>query len=62
MPLFQLTCRELVYIDRTYEIEAPDAASAKNAVKKLMGRTGTGVDEQVQVRFDILVLECERKC
>lgn len=28
MPLYQVTCQEMFYIDRTYEIEAETAAAA----------------------------------
>lgn len=45
MPTFQVTCRELVYVDRTYEIEADTAAQAEAIAKK---DGGNCVDEQVQ--------------
>lgn len=48
MPLYQVTCRELVYIDRTYEIEAENATAAESAIRKSKGDAGTFVDEQVQ--------------
>lgn len=48
MPTFQVTCRELVYIDRTYEIEADDAAQARAAFVDGRGTDGEQVDEMVQ--------------
>ena len=47
MPEFQVTCRELVYVDRTYEIEAADAQEARAMVEKAKGGDNC-VDEQVQ--------------
>jgi hypothetical protein len=52
MPLFQVICRETVrktvYVDRVYELDAEDAASAAEAIRKSQGDAGTLVDEQMQ--------------
>lgn len=48
MPLYQVTCKERVYIDRTYEIVAADAPSAAEAIRKSQGDAGDFIDEQVQ--------------
>jgi hypothetical protein len=57
MPLFKVTCRELIYVDRTYEIEAADAAKAENMIQKSGGHAGTLVDEQNYDPFSIIVLK-----
>ena len=51
---FHVTCRELVYVDRTYELEAADGKAAAAKVRSARGGVGELVDEQIQdtARFD----------
>ena len=51
MPTFQITSRELVYVDRTYDIEADDIDAAKHAAKE---RQGDMVDEQIGDTWDFV--------
>ena len=48
MPTFQVTCEELVEVDRTYEIEAESASDAWEAIRKSQGDAGELMDEQMQ--------------
>jgi len=48
MPLFQVTTRELVYVDRVYEIEAEDGSAARLKIGRSQGDAGELVDEQMQ--------------
>jgi hypothetical protein len=52
MPLFQVTCRELVYVDRTYEVEAMDAEDAKALIAKSQGDEGELIEEVVQDTYE----------
>lgn len=52
MPMFQVTCRELVYIDRIYEIEAETADDASSQIEESKGEAGALVDEQVQGSYE----------
>lgn len=62
MPLYQVKTRELVYVDRYYEIEAVDPSSAETAIRKSRGNDGDLVDEQMQDTYsfnDVLaVIDC----
>jgi hypothetical protein len=48
MPTFQVECRELVYVDRLYEIEAESADAAWKAIEKSKGEAGIFLGEQMQ--------------
>lgn len=47
MPTFQVTCSELVWVDRTYVIEAESGSAAWDAIEKSRGGDNL-VDEQMQ--------------
>ena len=48
MPLYQVTCSELVYVDRTYEVEAASPDEAWDRLEKSKGAQAECVDEQMQ--------------
>lgn len=50
MSTFQVTRRELVYVDRTYEVEAENADAAACVVE---ADGGNLVDEQMQETYDV---------
>jgi len=51
MPTFQVTTRELVYVDRTYDIKAADIDAARDVAKE---RQGEMVDEQMGDTWDFV--------
>jgi hypothetical protein len=52
MSRYQVTCSELVYVDRTYEIEADSPESASAAIRSSQGDAGELIDEQVQDGYE----------
>ena len=56
---YQITVRELVYVDRTYEVMADSEEDAKNKV--YLANEGECVDEQIQDTHEIVkVISSER--
>lgn len=45
MPKFQITCLELVYVERTYEVDSDTLAEAEDRVRYCDGTTL--IDEQI---------------
>lgn len=48
MAIYQVTCSELVYVDRTYEIEADSKETAERLIKESQGSDYELVEEQMQ--------------
>lgn len=60
MPTFHVECRELVYVTRTYEVEAANSDEAKRSVQAFHG-SPVMVDEQVTHSYEFCgVIGAER--
>jgi hypothetical protein len=51
MPKFQVECKELAYVIRTYEIEAESADAAKAAIQAAQGGDDM-IDEQIDDGYE----------
>lgn len=49
---FQVTCRELVFVNRTYEIEAISATEARSSIKDSYGNSGEQIAEDVTDSYE----------
>lgn len=57
MPTFQVTCREVVYMDRTYEIDAASAEDARLQIENAKGGDRC-VDEEIYDSYQFCGVQC----
>lgn len=57
MPVYQVTCRELVYVGRIYEVKAKDQRSAARAVGASQGCVGKCIGEDMKDSYEFVRVE-----